>query len=140
MLTINFNKIKSKQVSIELAFQANYYDLDHEQVLDLMRQYRILSKRNDFLDVNIPSDRSKIADVFNKYYAEEEGLPEVQATYSNQYTLPDSMLSAYKNKYNRFITFTKVRPFYISLERYLKHYEKIKWFIQNDKIKITDVS
>lgn len=140
MITINFNKIKSRQVNIELAFTTNHYNLDHAQALDKIRQYRILSKRNDFLDVNDKNDRSLIADIFNNYYAKEEGLPEIKTYYSNDYALPDSMLSAYKNKYNRFILFTKIRPFYVSLDRYLKHYENIKWLIESDNIKIKDVS
>ena len=104
-----------------------------------MRQYRILSKRNDFLDVNDKHDRGLIVEIFNKYYSKEEGLPEIKTSYSNDYALPDSMVSAYNNKYNRFLTFTKIRPFYISLDRYLKHYEKIKWLIESDNIKIKDV-
>lgn len=140
MITINFNKIKSRQVHIELAFTASYYNLDHAQALDKMRQYRILSKRNDVLDVDDKHDRGLIAEIFNKYYSKEEGLPEIKTSYSNDYALPDSMVSAYNNKYNRFLTFTKIRPFYISLDRYLKHYEKIKWLIESDNIKIKDVS
>ena len=137
MITINFNKIKSKQVVVELTFQTNYYGLDGDEHTELMKLYRKLSNRNESLNVNVPNDRNKIADIFNQHFI--FGGPRISVSYPD-YTLPESFLTAYNNKYDKYILFTKTRPFHIKLDKYLKYYEGIKRYLENDYIRITDVS
>ena len=137
MITINFSKIKSRQVVVELTFQTNYYGLDGDEHTELMKLYRKLSNRNENLSVDVPNDRNKIADIFNQHFI--FGGPRISVSYPD-YALPESFLTAYNNKYGRHIIFTKTRPFHIKLEKYLKYYEGIKRYLENDYIRITDVS